>query len=152
VLVTVAMTTWPAVITRLAPERSYWLGTVAPDGTPHATPVWGAVVDDVWYFYSERRTVKARNIAANPYVVVHLADGEDVLIVHGHAEDIGHPSTRGDVVARFAAKYTRPGDLPFLPLADPAFDVLYALRPSRALLWRLDDYERSQHRWRSEHP
>jgi nitroimidazol reductase NimA-like FMN-containing flavoprotein (pyridoxamine 5'-phosphate oxidase superfamily) len=149
VLVTVETTTWQTVIARLVSERSYWLATVAPDGAPHATPVWGAVVDDVWYFYSERRTVKARNLAANPRVVLHLADCADVLIVHGHAQDIGHPSTRRDVVATFATKYARPGDLPFLPLADPAFDVLYALRPSRALLWQLDEYEGSQRRWRS---
>jgi hypothetical protein len=35
-----------------------------------------------------------------------------VLLVHGRAEDIGHPATRY-VVDTFAAKYTRAGDLPF---------------------------------------
>ena len=78
-----------------------------------------------------------------------MADGEDVLIVHGHIEDVGHPSARPDLLAAFVAKYTRPSDLPFLPQSDPAVDVLYALRPSRALLWQLGDYERAQRRWRS---
>ena len=140
---------WRAVAERLAPERSYWLSTVTADGAPHAAPVWGVIVADVWWFYTERVTVKARNLATDRRVVMHLADGEDVVIVHGHVEDIGHPSTRPDVVDAFGAKYSRPGDRPFLPLADPAFDVLYALRPSRAMLWQLDDYEGTQRRWRS---
>jgi hypothetical protein len=148
---TKGMITWTAVIARLGPERSYWLATTGPDGAPHAVPVWGAVVNEAWYFYTERSTVKARNLAADPRVVVHLPDGENVLLVHGNAEDIGHPANRPDVVDAFAAKYFRPGDLPFLPLADPAFDVLYVLRPTQALLWRLADYDGSQRRWRSTH-
>lgn len=33
------------------------------------------------YLYSERRTVKARSLAADPRLVVHLESGEDVLTV-----------------------------------------------------------------------
>ena len=42
-----------------------------PSGGPHAAPVWGVVINHVLYLYSERRTVKARNLAADPRVVVH---------------------------------------------------------------------------------
>lgn len=138
---------WQEVITRLGPERSYWLLTIAPSGLPHAAPVWGAVVDDSWFFYSERATVKSRNLALDPRLVLHLPDGEDVVIVHGEAQDRGHPQEHPHVVAAFADKYTRLADQTLLPLADPAFDVLYVLRPTRAMMWRLDDYERSQRRW-----
>jgi len=75
--------TWAEVAARLAGARTYWLGTVTPSGAPHAAPVWGAVHDGTLYLYSERRTAKARNLAANPRVVVHLGSGEDVLIVSG---------------------------------------------------------------------
>jgi Pyridoxamine 5'-phosphate oxidase len=139
---------WEVIAARLAPERSYWLCTVALDGAPHVTPVWGVVVRVVWHFYSERSTVKARNLAADPRVALHLESGEDVLIVRGRVEDLGQPSSRPEVVAAFEAKYTRPADLRYLPLADPAYDVVYALHPESAALWRLDDYERSQQRWR----
>src|SRR5262245_4205724 len=72
---------WPEVAARLAAERSYWLCTTMPSGAPHAAPVWGVVLSNTLYLYTERRTVKARNLAADPRVLVHLESAEDVLIV-----------------------------------------------------------------------
>ncbi|HET8665808.1 MAG TPA: pyridoxamine 5'-phosphate oxidase family protein [Nocardioides sp.] len=141
--------TWPEVAARLAPARSYWLGTVSAVGAPHAAPVWGVVVDDDLYLYSERSTVKARNLVADPRVVVHLESAEDVVIVHGRLDDLGAPGERGDVVAALAAKYPDPDDAQYLPSQDPDFDVLYVLRPERAMAWRLDGYLTSQGRWRA---
>jgi hypothetical protein len=63
---------WPEVAARLAAARTYWLCTTMPSGAPHAAPVWGVVIGPTLYLYSERRTVKARNLAADPRVVVHL--------------------------------------------------------------------------------
>jgi PPOX class probable F420-dependent enzyme len=141
--------TWAEVADRLAVARTYWLGTTTPSGAPHAAPVWGAVTGQVLYLYSERSTVKARNLAADPRVVIHLESGEDVLIVRGTAEDAGPPSAAPAVVAALAAKYTRPADRQYLPDADPDFDVVYAVRPQSAMAWRLDDYNASQRRWRA---
>jgi hypothetical protein len=53
------------------------------------------------------------------------------------------------VVAALSAKYTREGDRQYLPDADPDFDVVYAIRPQSAPMWRLPDYEDSQRRWTS---
>lgn len=144
--------TWGEVAGRLAPARTYWLSTTTRSGAPHAAPVWGAVTGETLYLFSERRTVKARNLAADPRVVVHLGSGEDVLIVRGVAEDLGPPAANPDVVAALDAKYTRPEDRPFLPSADPDFDVIYAIRPASALAWRLDDYHGSQRRWPAQVP
>ena len=137
---------WPQVAARLAAARNYWLGTTAPTGAPHAAPVWGVVAGQPLYLYSERSMVKARNIAADPRVVVHLESGDDVLVVRGTAEDLGTPADVPEVVAALAAKYTAPGDRQYLPDADPAFDV-YAVRPRSAMAWRLADYDGSQRRW-----
>jgi Pyridoxamine 5'-phosphate oxidase len=139
--------TWGEVAGRLAPARTYWLGTTTRSGAPHAAPVWGAVTGGTLHLYSERRTVKARNLAADPRVVVHLESGEDVLIVRGVADDLGPPAANPGVVAALSAKYTRPEDLPLLPSADPDFDVIYAIRPTSAMAWRLDDWDGSQRRW-----
>jgi len=98
---------------------------------------------------SERSTVKARNLAADPRAVLHLESGEDVLIVRGVAEDLGTPAAVPSVVAALAAKYTRPEDQRYLPGADPDFDVIFALRPQSAMTWRLNDYAASQRRWSS---
>ncbi len=57
---------WPEVAARLKEARSYWLCTSTPSGSPHAAPVWGVVIDGVLYLYSERRTLKSRNLAAYP--------------------------------------------------------------------------------------
>jgi hypothetical protein len=138
---------WDEVATRLAAARTYWLGTTSRSGEPHAAPVWGVVTDQTLYLYSERSTVKARNIAADPRVVVHLESGEDVLIIRGVAADVGRPSDVPFVVEALAAKYPSPADRQYLPDADPAFDVVFAIRPRSALAWRLDDYEGSQRRW-----
>ena len=80
-------------------------------------------------------------------MVVHLESGDDVVIVRGTAEDLGSPAGVPEVVAALAAKYTAPGDLDYLPDADPAFDVVYAVRPRSAMAWRLADYDGSQRRW-----
>jgi len=139
--------TWAEVAGRLAPARTYWLGTTMPSGAPHAAPVWGAVTDGTLHVYTERRTVKARNIAVSPRVLVHLESGEDVLIVHGRAEDLGPPAAVPHVIAALAAKYTRPADRQYLPDEDPDFDVVYAIRPTSAVAWQLADYAGSQRRW-----
>jgi PPOX class probable F420-dependent enzyme len=141
--------TWAEIAGRLAAARTYWMGTTMTSGAPHAAPVWGAVAGQTLYLYSERSTVKARNLAADPRVIVHLESGEDVLIVRGTAEDIGPPSAVPAVVAALAAKYTGPADRQYLPDADPDFDVVYAVRPHSALSWRLDSYAASQRRWRA---
>jgi Pyridoxamine 5'-phosphate oxidase len=140
---------WPEVAARLAAARSYWLCTTMPSGGPHAAPVWGVVINHVLYLYSERRTVKARNLAADPRVVVHLESADDVVLVRGTAEDLGTPAQVPKVVAGLSAKYTGEGDRRYLPDADPALDVVYAISPQSAMMWRLPDYEGSQRRWTS---
>lgn len=138
---------WPEVAARLAPARNYWLCTTTPSGAPHAAPVWGVVVGDDLYLYSERRTVKARNLAADPRAVLHLESGDDVVIVRETLEDLGAPAQAGHVVTALSAKYTDPSDQPYLPAADPDFDVLYVLRPRSARMWRLPSFEASQRSW-----
>jgi PPOX class probable F420-dependent enzyme len=138
---------WAEVAARLAAARTYWLCSTTPTGAPHAAPVWGAVAGQVLYLYSERGTVKARNLAADPRVVVHLESGEDVLIVRGTATDLGTPAEVPHVVAALSAKYAGAGDRRYLPEADPDFDVVHAISPRSAMTWRLSDYEASQRRW-----
>jgi general stress protein 26 len=129
--------TWADIAKRLSASREYWLSTTTPSGAPHAAPVWGVVTEETLYFYSQRNTVKARNLAADPRTVVHLESGDDV----------GTPAEVGYVVAALAAKYTRPADQQYMPGNDPDFDVVYALRPRSAMAWRLEDYAASQRRW-----
>jgi Pyridoxamine 5'-phosphate oxidase len=139
--------TWSVVAERLAPAPIFWLHTTGPTGAPDAAPVWGVVVDERVYFYTERSTVKARNIARDPRVLVHLESGADVVIVRGVLTDLGRPEVKPDVVSAFAAKYDQPDERPWVPSNNADFDVLYELRPEQAATWALPDSEASTRRW-----
>ena len=138
---------WSEVAAVLAPWRNYWLCTVGVDLGPHAAPVWGAVVGEVLYFYTEDGTVKARNLAADPRVVVHSESGDAVLIVRGTARPVGRPAAHPALVEAFAAKYTAPGDPQYLPAAGDQVNVFYAVSPTGATAWDLDAFDESQRRW-----
>jgi hypothetical protein len=136
---------WAEVAARLAPPRNYWLRTAMPSGAARG-PGLGVVTGGTSCLYSERRTVKARNLTTGPRVVVHLESGDDVLIVRGTAEDLG-PSARVRAVVAGRRRNTparAAGGI--LPDVGPAFDVVYALRPRSALTWRLAGCENSQRR------
>ena len=135
------------VVGRLAAARTVWLATSAPGGGPRSVPVWAAAVDGVLHLFSARDTRKARDVAAEPRVAVHLPDPEDVLVVHGRLVDVGGSADVPHVVAAFAAAYPDPADAGWLPGADPSVDVVYALVPTRAMAWRLEDFTGSQRRW-----
>src|SRR5690349_19543878 len=104
---TEGMLPWSWATERLAAVYNYWIGTVRPDGRPHATPVWGVWLDDTYYFEGAPDTRRGRNIAANPEVVVHIERDEDIVIVEGRAEEIPDPDVAlaDRLVEAFAAKY-----------------------------------------------
>jgi hypothetical protein len=85
----------------------------------------------------------------DPRVAIHLPDPEDCLIVHGALADLGHPRQHPQVMAALDEAYPDPADGAYLPSGDPAFDVLYALVPTRARAWRLADWDDSQATWRA---
>ena len=109
-------------------------------------PGWGSGAEPHPVPYSERRTVKARNLAVDPRVVVHLVSDEDVVIVRETAEDLGTPARVPEVLAALSAKYTGEQDRQYLPDTN---DIIYAIRPQSAMMWRLADYQDSQRRWTS---
>jgi nitroimidazol reductase NimA-like FMN-containing flavoprotein (pyridoxamine 5'-phosphate oxidase superfamily) len=100
------MIAWDEVMERLSAERNFWLATVDPRHRPHAMPVWGVFVDDDLFLETSGVTLKARNVAANPAVAVHLEDGDRVVAIEGRAEPITPDRLLGErLAAAFAAKY-----------------------------------------------
>src|SRR3712207_9206562 len=88
------MLPWSWALERLENARNYWFSTTRPDGRPHAMPAWAAWVDGVLYFEGSPMTRRARNIAANPALSVHLESGDEVVIREGAAHETGRSEER----------------------------------------------------------
>lgn len=137
---------WSRVEEILASSRNYWVGTTWPGGRPHAVPVWGLWLDSAFYFSTGRRTRKARNLAANPEIVVHIESLDIAVILEGAAEVISDPSLFDRFVAAYEAKYDwRPesGTWADFLQAGP----LYAVRPRVAFSFT-EDLAETATRWR----
>ncbi len=136
---------WSFANEQLAAARNYWIITTRPDGRPHAAPVWGVWQDGVLYFGTGPGSVKARNLAANPALVVHLESGNDVVILEGTAEWLSEvdPALWQPIADQYAAKYDG-----FRPDPPSAAGPFVALRPSIAFGWLEKDFVRSATRWR----
>lgn len=132
---------WSWVDERMARSRNYWVVTTRPDGRPHARPVWGVWVDGCFYFGTDRRSRKARNLAENPALLVHLESGDEAVILEGVAEEV----TDGAVLARYADAYE--AKYQFRPDPGDAGGVTYALRHQVAFAWLESDFPGSATRW-----
>ncbi len=92
---------------RLRAEEIAWFATVRPDGTPISVPVWFIWDGETILLYSQPRTGKVRNIAANPRVSLRLdtdAHGDDMIVVTGEAR-VDHPAPAMHAMPAYAEKY-----------------------------------------------
>ena len=85
---------WSWATARLEAALNYWFATTRPDGRPHAMPAWAVWLDDSLYFEGSPATRRARNLAENPQVSVHLESGDEVVILEGRAGTRPRPSVR----------------------------------------------------------
>lgn len=133
------MLPWSWADERLVASRNYWIVTVRPDGRPHAMPVWGVWLDGAVHWGSSPSSVKAKNLARDPRVVVHVESGDDVVILEGEAESflISDP-----VADAYEAKYEwRPST------AEGDRGGYFRLRPGVAFAWTEQDYPRTATRF-----
>lgn len=137
------MIAWDWVSKQMAEARNYWICSTRPDGRPHAAPVWGVWLDEVFYFGTGRLARKARNLSANPEVVVHLESGDETVIFEGRVDETTDATLFKRIAQAYGAKY--PG---YDPGPEPdAGSVFFALRPSTAFAWREKDFPTSATRW-----
>jgi len=125
------MLPWAWAEERLVGARNYWVALAGP----HASPVWGLWQEGGLLFSCGASSRKARAIAQDPRIVVHLESGDDVVIVEGEAEPA--VATDEDVTA-YERKYDyrpNPGE------------GWYRVVPRRTLAWREQDYPRSATRF-----
>lgn len=130
---------WDDFDVSLAQSRNYWI-SVCDEAGPHAAPVWGLWVDDMFLFGTDRSSRKGRALARNGACVVHLESGDDVLIVHGQAERL--PPAH---IEAFVAAYDRK----YAVLLDPEdrTQVFFRVIPLFAYSWLERDFQRTAVKW-----
>jgi len=113
---------------KLETAENIWFGSVRPDGRPHLAPVWFAWTGSKLYICIEERSIKGRNVAGNPQVVLALEDGLNPVICEGTAVSLPGPLPP-DVVAIFRRKYN--WDIS----SDGQYNQLLEITPSKWMAW-----------------
>jgi PPOX class probable F420-dependent enzyme len=141
---------WAWARERLSANHNYWLVTVSAAGAPHALPVWG-----VWHHDDQRfmfscapSSRKARNIAANPRVVVTVDSTVECISVEGVAAPLTDDTRITAWVDRYVAKYGNES-----PEGLGAFvrqHAMFEVTPSTAfaIIEREDEFATRATRWR----
>jgi nitroimidazol reductase NimA-like FMN-containing flavoprotein (pyridoxamine 5'-phosphate oxidase superfamily) len=132
---------WQQVVEKIKTSRSYWIITTRPSGRPHAMPVWGIWLNDVFLFSTSPESRKARNLKKNPDLVVHLESGDDVVILEGRAEEVMDPALLKEFADVYEAKYQIRPDV-----SNPQGGY-YALRLQVAFAWLESDFPGGATRW-----
>lgn len=137
-----AMLTWDWVDRQMRAARNYWICSVRADGRPHSVPVWGAWVDGLLYFGTDRQAVKARNIARDSRVVVHLDSGDETVIVEGRAKIAQVAAAQLQRISQcYIEKYELDPDLA------ESDNLLLCLIPSKVMAWLEKDYPATATYW-----
>ena len=125
---------WSKIENWLKAFRSIWVSSTRPDGRPHAVPVWYIWEGGGLYFISGRSLQKSRNIADQPWVVVHAGDGDDVIILEGPARIVSERPELERIDAAYRAKYVDPGTGAQATIFEPDAD-LYRVSVRRVMAW-----------------
>jgi hypothetical protein len=124
---------WSNVDRRLASMREIWIATASPQGRPDAVPVWFWWDGRLAYFTCKAGTVKPRNIAHQPNVVLHNGDGTDPIIVKGRAEVVTAAAELERVASAYREKYVDPGSGAQAAITDE--DDVYRVTPRLVSAW-----------------
>lgn len=134
-------TSWDDAARQLEASRNYWICTTRADGRPHAMPVWGLWLDGMVVFSSDPKSMKGRNIARDPEIVIHLESGDDVVVLEGRVEVLSGAAVPAGFSSEYEKKYGIAVDT-----SDPNYGV-YVLRPRVALTWTEKDFQNTATRW-----
>ena len=138
------------------PNATYFLGTVQPDGLPHAAGIGPMYIDGDFYFTSNPNTRKARGLAVHPACTISVRLEAIDLVFEGEAHRTTDPSTLERVAKRyrddgwpaevegdaFTAPFMAPsGGKPPWHLYRFTFHTVYGVataKPDGATRWRFD--------------
>ena len=124
---------WSKIDIWLQGFRSIWISTTRPDGRPHAVPVWFIWEGESVYFATDKNSQKVKNLAAQPSIIVHAGDGDDVIIIEGKAGVITDPATTAQINERYMQKYVDPHSGAQATISES--DTLYQVTADRLMCW-----------------
>jgi hypothetical protein len=120
-------------------EVPCFLGTVRPDGRPHAAGIGPIELDGAFYIVSGPRTRKSKNLAANPACTLSMRFPDLDLVIEATAERVTDAETIDRAVAAYVEggwPAARDGDAITAPYsaqsAGPPPWYLYRLTPHTA--------------------
>ena len=125
---------WRKIDLFLQSFRSIWVSTTRPDGRPHAMPIWYWWDSGNIYFTSAKASQKARNLAHQPWAIIHAGDGDDVIILEGEAEIVTKRSEMDRVNAAYMEKYVDPHSGAQAAIYNEG-DDLYRVAVKHAMAW-----------------
>ncbi|MBC9726058.1 pyridoxamine 5'-phosphate oxidase family protein [Streptomyces sp. TRM68367] len=100
---------WADTEALLVGAELFWISTVRPDGRPHVTPLPAVWSEGALHFCTGPEERKAKNLAANPHVV--LTTGTNLwnkgydLVVEGEARRVADEGRLRELAAAWEAKY-----------------------------------------------
>ena len=125
---------WSKVDLPLRTFRSIWISTTRPDGRPHCVPLWFVWDGKSVYFITGRDTQKARNLAHQPWTIVHAGDGDDAIILEGVAEIVRDQEELERVDAAYMEKYVDPHSGAKASIFNE-YDDLYRVNIKHVMTW-----------------
>jgi nitroimidazol reductase NimA-like FMN-containing flavoprotein (pyridoxamine 5'-phosphate oxidase superfamily) len=136
---TKGLLSWDWAAERLRRSHNYYLVTVRPDATPHAMPVWGIWVDGCLYFSTGAKSVKARNLTANPACTICTEKAAEAVVVEGTASPITDAARIAELSQHYSKKYKS-------FTLDPNMGPIFEVRPKVAFGLREKTFK-STTRW-----
>ena len=130
---------WTFAEQRLTRSHNYWTCSTRPDGRPHSAPVWGVWLDGAFYFSTDPASHKAKNLASNPAISVHVDSGDEPVILEGRVEIV-------KLDKKIDAAYHRKYKMHLSDMPPPV--TIFRLRPVTVLAWREKDFGTSATKWR----
>ena len=134
---------WSWARERLERSRDYWFATTGPTG-PHLMPVWGAWLDEAFWFSSSRASKKARNLGHNAVCSISTDNAQEPVIVEGVAERITDQAAMRRFVDAVNRKYQTSYPAEFFTA--PA-NACFRVRPRWAFGLMESDFTGSPTRW-----
>lgn len=130
--------TWKHANNRLAREKIYWVSTANLQGRPHAAPVWGIWKANRFFFETDPKSAKGRNLSKNMSLVVHLQDGNDTVILEGSARREKTAKVLNQLRKDYVKKYQYEPDW-----SNEMDQIVFRVQPSTIHAWRAPRMHRS---------